>query len=258
MRSTLATLILGMSLVAGCEVGDTGGGGGGGGGDDQQPAPDAAVTNEPRVTISVDKTTVTTDLTVENVVTVTATSVNGFTGPVNLAATVTDGAGASIAGWAVLATPTLTLAANGTATSEVKIKVPGNAAALAGTLKISGTSAAPAAESTVAITANPVVTVMFNEVGGKCSYPSYPVNSPLRIKAGRMIRVVNNTTQPMTIHVDGTIGGWAHEGGTIANGQAYSGTPNQAGDIGTFYCHAGQNPTTITDAGGTRPNLVVE
>jgi hypothetical protein len=74
-----------------------------------------------------------------------------------------------------------------------------------------------------------------------------------------MVKVYNNTTQPMTIHVDGGVDGLPHESGTIANGQAYSGTPTAPGDIATFYCHAGVNPTTITDAQGTpRPNIVIE
>ncbi len=266
MRSTIITALLGLSLVAGCEVGDAGGGGGGGGGGGAGGGGggggdlvDASQVS-PRVQIAVDKSTMTTDLTVENTMVVTATSQNGFAGNVTLTATAVDASGAPLVGWgATLGTATLSLAAGASGTANLKLKVLANAPTLTGSVKITATSAAGPVEASVAVTANPVVLVVFSEVGGKCSYPAYPVNNRLKVKAGRMIKVMNNTTQPMTIHVDAGIAGFSHEGGVIANGQTYNGMPTTAGDVGTFYCHSGNNPVTITDAqGAIRPTLEVE
>lgn len=260
MRSLLASVVLGLSFVAACSVGDSGTGPGPDpGGDDVQTQPDANTTQTPvpRVDLSVDKPAVTTDLNVDNTIVVTATGAMGFAGDVTLTAAVSDSSGTALNGWTTLATSTITLATDGTGTADLKLKIPPNAPTLTGTIKISATSTAAASETSVAVTANPVVIVKISENGaGQCAYPAYPVNSPLRVKAGRMLKIVNNTTKLMTVHVDPGISGLPHESGTISNGQSYNGTLMSAGDAGNFYCHNGGN--TIVDDGTGRPNLLVE
>lgn len=284
MRTPLLATLFGLSLVACAGQID----GGGGGGDDVAPNCGNGVMDEgetcddgntasndgcsatclveavPRVAITVDKPSITTDLEVENTFTVTATSEMGFSGGVVLSAAVVDATDTPITGWtATLEGTTLDLSTATTATTQLKVTIPGDHAALAGTIRISGSSSVALAQSNIAVTANPVVAVTFTESGGNCVYPNRFVNNPYRIKAGRQIMVYNGAAAgTMTIHVGGGVTGFSHENTGTAQppGQAYAGTPSGTpGSQTEFYCHAG-GAGTIGDnsTATTQPNVRVE
>ena len=104
MRSSLVSVLLGLSFVAACNVGDAGTGGGGGGGGGGDPQPDAGGSQDPvpRVALSVDKPAVSTELLTKNMITVTLTGSGGFAGDVTLAATVVDASSQPVPGWSTV------------------------------------------------------------------------------------------------------------------------------------------------------------
>src|SRR5690348_6007685 len=131
MARPLVLAFLGLSLVAGCTVGDTGGPGGGGAPDagggtgDAPGGGDDAPGAVPRVDVSIDKPTVTTELMTTNMLTVTLTSANGFAGAVSLTASVVDAQGQPLAAWPVtLSAASLTVAANASAQSVATLMIP--------------------------------------------------------------------------------------------------------------------------------------
>ena len=128
MRIISAT-VLGLSLVAGCTIGDQGGGGGGGGGggDDVTQADAAVSTTTPGVTAAVDRTTVATELGLTEMVTFTFTSTDSFAGDLTLTPTLAGPAGQAITDITVTGPSTVTLAANGSATAAYSIVIPTNA-----------------------------------------------------------------------------------------------------------------------------------
>lgn len=224
----------------------------------------------PRVAIAVDKSSVTTDLLVNNEVNITLTSMDGFSGNVTLAATAMDAGGAAVMGWTTtLASATVNVPANGTATTKLTLRVAGDTPALMGNVKITATSSAPAVDQTVAVTANPTAVVTYTTTGNNCVYPAeFNLSTPIRLKVGRKLRVVNGSDpagtgcggQPcgMQIHVDGG-SGIAHQGSPMAAGQSYEGTASVANATGvTFYCHnAGQATVAVEgSAQNTRQRLI--
>lgn len=218
-------------------------------------------TATPRIALTVDNTTATTDLNVVSTFNITATSMMGFSGAVALTA-VADGAD-----WmATLDSGSLTVAADGTATAKLTVKAMGDTAALTGNVKISAASSGPASDVSVAMTFNPTLDVTFVDSGGAVATydPAWVGGKAYMLKAGRSIKVVNgSTTAPMTVHVDGGIAGFPHEGGTTAASSAYMGTTaaSDAGTSVTFYTHQGGNPPTFMYdtglSGAKRPVLSV-
>jgi hypothetical protein len=240
MRSIFSAALLSVSLLAACDVGVAGNPGGNGSPDagNGSGSPDGAVVNTPKVTINVDKPTLTTDLAADNTITVSVIGSGGFAGPVTLAAEAVDAGGAPLVGWmATLSTPTVTLGANGTGTATITLNVPGDAAGLAGSIKVTATSSAASQTAATVVTANPQVTLKFTNTGGTCNYDIYKINNPLKLKVGRKLRVLDGGTLPMQIHFDGGISGINHQGGTMPAGQSYDQTPTSAGGDVTFYCH---------------------
>jgi cysteine-rich repeat protein len=218
-------------------------------------------TATPRVALTVDNTTGATDLNVVSTFNVTATSMMGFSGAVTLTVAA-DGAD-----WmATLDSTSLTVAADGTATAKLTVKAMGDTAMLTGNVKISAASSGPASDVSVAMTFNPTLDVIFVDSGGAvASYdPTWVGGNAYMLKAGRAIKVMNgSTTAPMTVHVDGGIQGFPHEGGTTPAGGAYMGT-TVASDVGAtvgFYTHMGGNPPAfLYDAGlsgAKRPALTI-
>jgi len=192
----------------------------------------------PRVSLSVDKPTITSDLGVDNTVTVTATSEMGFAGTVTLAAAATDSTNGAISDWTnALDQTSLTLTDGGTATAVLKISALGDAAELGGTITITGTGAPTAATTTVGVTFNPVLAITIADAQGTCSYPPLATHN---VKAGRQLALYNGSTSlVMVIHTNGAITGFDHEGtnpGT-APGQAYINTLTTAGQQDQPYCH---------------------
>ena len=191
----------------------------------------------PHAVISVDKASITSDLGVDQTVTVTATSAMGFAGPVTLTVDASNGTAAT--DWfKALDQTTLTLTDGGSATATLTIRAMGDTPDLTGTVKISGGATDVAAN--VSVTFNPVLSVTFTDDGnGACKY-SLAHNNPNTawlIKAGRMISIKDGATLPMTVHTDGSITGFPHETGTTAAGASYTRTLSTAGETSQFYCH---------------------
>lgn len=249
MRSTLATLILGMSLVAGCEVGDAGGGGGGG--DDTGATPDAAVSATPKVTVTVDKPTISTELGTTSQITVSLTASGGFSGAVALTATVVDGAGVAIPGWTVaFNNANVNLAADGTGTAVATLTIPTENKGLTGTVKISATSSLGAQELSTAVTALNEITMTVTNNGTQCVYPT---EAAMTVKVGTKVKFLNKfATGMITIHSNGGAEGIAHEPdpGHAIN-TSYDKTFSAAGSF-DWYCHApGPN---LSNVGGVNKN----
>jgi cysteine-rich repeat protein len=230
------------------------------------------VTTTPRVGIAVDKSTLTTDLLVNNEINVTLTSVNGFTGDVTLTATVVDGTQAAITGWTTtLSKTTVTLAAEATDTAKMTLRIPGDSTPLAGSVKITATSTAGSADAAIAVTANPVATITYLTTGNTCVYPAdFALSTtPIRLKVNRMLRVVNGTDPTTTgcggtacrmqIHFDAGTTGINHQGSPMNAGSTYDQTPTAANATGvTFYCHNANLTDTAVEASatGTRQRLI--
>lgn len=248
MRSTLVSALLGLSLLAGCEVGDPGNGGGPDAGAVEVDAPSAV----PRLDVTVDKPTVMTELGTSTMITVTLTGSGGFAGAVTLTATVVDGAGAAVPGWTVgLNQATVNVATNGSAVAVATLQVPTLNSGLAGTVKIDAVSSLGTQTLTSAVTALNQVSVTVTENAGQCVYPSA---TPMQVVAGTKVRFVNKfTTDNITIHVDGNANGVNHESdpGHAVN-TAYEATVSGTTGTITWYCHApGPN------LGGSNPRFQV-
>lgn len=222
----------------------------------------------PRVQVSMNKTSVSTDLYVDNEITVTLTAMNGFAGDVTLAPSVVDGTGAAITGWTTeLSATTVTLAADGTGTAKLKVIVPGDSAALTGSVKIAATSSAAAQESTLAVTASEKVVVMMGTNGSNCVNPAqFNQSNPVRVKAGRTLSIANGSDAAgtscgggpckMQIHMGGATG-IGHQGNQMAPGTSYENVATTAGND-TFYCHNANRADTATElSGSVRLRLVV-
>lgn len=242
MRSSLFTVLLGLSLVAACDVGDAGeggggGGGGGGGAGGGGGGPDAAVL-APRLDVSVDKPTINTELGSSSMVTVTLTSSGGFSGAVNLTATVVDGTGAPLAGWMVaLNSATVNLTENGTGSAVATLAIPPNAAELTGKIKIDVVSSLGSTTQMSEVTALKQVTLNITEnAQGQCVYPTTPSMMNLQVKAGTKIRFINKfTTDNVAIHSNGGAFGHENNDGHAPN-TAYEVTVNTG--TANWYCHS--------------------
>lgn len=220
-------------------------------------------TATPRVGITVDQTTLPAmDLGQSSSVAITLTSMMGFAGDVTLAATVADATNAPITDWTTnLDMTTLTVAADGTATAHVAIAAMGDAAMVAGKVKITATSGTLSADATVDVTFNPVFRVTYTANGTNCAYPTDgTVANPYKVKAGRKLAVFNGgNSLAFVIHGPASPGveGFQHEStsppGTAAGAAYMSDTltyDNAAGPI-QFYCHSG---TQNTLSGATTGN----
>jgi cysteine-rich repeat protein len=220
-----------------CDDGNTNGG-------DGCSATCQTESSAPHVAISVDKSTVTSDLNVESSVTVTATSQNGFSGNVTLTVA-SDASGVPITDWVTnLDNPTLALAPGASATAVLKISAMGDAAMLAGSVKITATGGDVPVDATVATTFNAVLAITFADAAGTCNYPiGHTVASPYLIKTGRQIAIYNGSaTLGMVIHTNAQIAGFPHEDPRVAPGTtpgtAHTATiTGVAGDEDQFYCH---------------------
>jgi hypothetical protein len=206
MARPLLLAFLGLSLVAGCTVGDTGGGGGGGNGDPDagsaggDAAGDDAPGVVPRLEVSIDKPTLATELMTTNMLTVTLTSADGFSGPVALTATVVDAQGQPLDAWPVtLSASSLNVGANSTASSVATVIIPSENRGLAGTVKIEATSSAGTQSVTSAVTALNQITFGVTLNNGQCEYPTA---GDTNITFGTMIRFLNKANDNITIHVD--------------------------------------------------------
>jgi cysteine-rich repeat protein len=207
------------------------------------------VSSTPKLNVTHDKPTVSTELNTETMITVTLTGQGGFGEAVNLTGTIVDAAGATVPGWTVTFNPaTVNVPVDGTATAVATVKVPSVNQGLIGIVKINAASSlgtTTAADST--FTALNQVSFDIRNNGAQCAN-DFSL-TPVSVKVGTMVRFVNKfTTGLVTVHVqDGTASGVPHEPDPgHAPNTAYERTITAVGN-GTFtwYCHApGPNPAT--------------
>ncbi|HEY4241694.1 MAG TPA: hypothetical protein VGM88_17855 [Kofleriaceae bacterium] len=157
MRTRTVFAALGLSLLAACTIGNSAPKGGGSGDDDttgDDTAGDDTSTPTPMISGSVDKTTVSTELGKDEVVTLTVASANGFAGAVTIAPSLETTTGTSITDVTVAGPTSLTLTAGGTQTAQYTVHIPTNTSqdSLAANLNLSLTSTAAPASATSAIT----------------------------------------------------------------------------------------------------------
>jgi hypothetical protein len=217
------------------------------GGDPTRPS------TTPGLDVSADKTTISTELATTNMVTVTLRSSGGFTGPVALAASAVDTAGAPITAWMVtLDKATVDVPANGSATVVATLKVPSAVNAAAGTVKIAATSTLGASDVHAAVTVAKQITYTMALNGTKCVYP-VPAGSTTTIAQGTKVRWVNSDpSNRITIHIgaigNNPISGFNHEPdpGMSPNGGVFQQTANSAAGAVDWYCHNRDGSQGIT------------
>lgn len=197
----------------------------------------------PRIDMSVDKTTLSTELLTTQTIVVTLTSVNGFAGAATLTASVVDAANTPLAGWtATLDMTSVNLVADGSATVEVDVKVPTLYSGPTGTVKIDATStAAPATVSSTFNVANQI-TYRLSVNAGACVYPlEYgKMNSRDRIAVGTKVRWFNEGTTNFEIHITGGDAyGFSHQA------QGTFGTADPVTEMNTAY-----EQTAMSSSGG--------
>jgi len=247
MRTSLfASVVLGLSTVAGCVGVVDAPGTTQPGGDDDTGGDDTGGT--PTLQVSIDKTSMATELHTANMATITLTSTGGFTGNVTLTPSVLDASNAPMTAWtAAVDTASVSVPANGTATAHVTLNIPSDATVLSGKLHldVTGGPAALTADSTV--TAQQVVTfVVKNDGNGKCLYPddARTVANAVKVKVGTKVHFLNNFGAAIIIHSNGGAEGIDHEGqGNAANipntadNDFYERTATTAGNAFSWYCH---------------------
>lgn len=245
MRSPILATLLGVCLATGCTV-SIDGGTTPPGGDDNQPPGDDQPPPDPKLDVSMDKTTIPTELGQQTVVNVTLTGSGTFSGQVNVAASAVDAAGAPITGWTVnVDQPSVTLTENGSATVKATMMVPTDAVMLSGKLQIDVSSSLPAITKTADVTvANQVTLVMTSNAQGQCVYPTPAVTN---IKVGTKVIFLNmssDNTFVMRIHSNGQAGIQHEQVDTPVN-QSYEQTASSAGSDG-WYCHTpGNDPGNL-------------
>jgi|ERR1044071_6204997 hypothetical protein len=267
MRTPLLAVTLGLSLAGCLTIGDAGSssteGDDDGSGNTQGSNGSTGNTGTPKVDVTVDKPSISTELYTSNPVTVTVKGSGGFSGAVALSGSVVDANGTAIPGWTVeFSAPSVTLAANGTQTSVATLKIPGANTGLSGMLKITGASSATTGSNVASapVTAMNQVTfsVKVDNATGKCAYTteSGTVANPVKISQGTKVRFFNTGTANLVIHSGGVI---SHQGqapnGTAdpvtEPGTAYEQMPTGTG-AATWYCH-----DPATDLGATDPRFTV-
>jgi hypothetical protein len=239
----LSTLSLSLLLALGaCDVGTLGPGGGnpgpGGGSNpespDAQPAPGSPDAAPPDFLVSVTSPTNATTLGTEVHYQIMVAGVHDMNGDVALTAT---GVPAS---WQATLTPTtVTLSADGSATADLKLVIPTDAADLTANIGVSasGASVTHTATAASALTVAKEVIVTITDGTGAGVHP-FP--SRIDVLVGTKLRVMDADTKTVhRIHSDATAqDGFAHQDNDMSAGQEYDAVPNQGG--GTqyrWYCH---------------------
>ncbi len=259
MRTPLA-LVVG-SLLVGCTVGDPGTGGDDDGGavcgdgvkegtevcDDGNTAGgdgcSATCSEEeiptPRLDVVVDKQIIDTELMTSHMITVTLGAAGGFSGAVNLTASVVDAASNPIPGWTVtFDNATVNIPVDGGGQAIATLTVPSTNKGLSGMVKIDAASSLGTKQVTSMVTAANQITIpMTLNANGQCVYP--PAGT-INITVGSKLRFLNKAASNVTIHMAPEINGLEHQPnpGSAPNGvyeQTVTGTP--ADTIG-WYCHA--------------------
>jgi hypothetical protein len=208
--------------------GNPGGDPGGNPGGDQGGNPTAT----PKVSATVDKMAVSTELGKTETLGVTLTGSDGFAGDVTVTPTIVDAQGNPVTGY-TLSPVTTTLTQDGTATASIDVAIPTDAAVLDPTIKLAVTSSAAEVDLSSTFTIAKQVTINFDAgTGNGAPHTSLGMpNSRLNIRAGTKIIFHNGDTIAHRIHGDGGI---QHEGGDLAPGADYTVTVSSNAD---WYCH---------------------
>jgi cysteine-rich repeat protein len=204
----------------------------------------------PKLNVTVDKPTVSTELNTDTMITVTLTGEGGFGETVNLTGSVVDGAGAPLTGWTVtFNNASVAVPANGTATAVATVHVPSVNSGLTGTVKIDAASTLGTTTADSAFTALNQISFDIRNNGAQCANDFNL--TPVSVKVGTRVRFVNKFATAgslVTVHVQGgDASGVPHEPdpGHAVN-TAYERVITAVGN-GSFswYCHApGPNPAT--------------
>lgn len=220
MRTSLLAMALGLSLAGCLTIGDSGStpGGGDDGTGTNPGSSTGSNTNPggsnptPSVNVTMDRATVSTELGKEEVVTLTFSSVNSFTGNVTVASSLTDSAGAALTtgGLGVAGPATVALAANGTTSEMYTVTIPTDATAVAMTanLKIDVTASGSTKSYTSAFTIAPVYSIDY-AAGLAADTTKHPMTKlKVSLKKGAKISLHNSDT---VVHVTHGDGGFKHE-----------------------------------------------
>lgn len=239
LRPLAAALVLSLSSLPACGVGEIGGPGGGGdqtGGPDAGPgqnaadaapnAPDAAPPDYSMTVIPTGATNLTLGTATAFQIALTS---ERFVGPVELSLT---GAPES---WNVRFEPsaTATLAYDGTATVDLIVEIPTNAdpgeiALSVDALATPGTRSQPAA---LVVTNELIVDIAAGTGSGAHAFPSRS-----DIKVGTVVTIQNSDDTAHRIHSNNDEQGFPHQPDEMAQGESYSVTITGAGEL-NYYCH---------------------
>ncbi len=205
----------------------------------------------PRVTATVDKMTVATELGKTETFTLTLTSVDGFTGDVAVASSLVDAAGAAVPRVTVAGPASITLAANAMAPAQYIVTIPSDATgtALAATLKLDVTAPSGPTNLTSTINIAPIYTYTLAAATGATINNHPATNKAITIRRGTRLRMMNTDTVE---HITHGGGGLTHE--TITPG--VTGQPGATYEVNTtgiapgagktFGCHTHGDMTYAT------------
>ncbi|MBA3818584.1 MAG: hypothetical protein H0X17_06800 [Deltaproteobacteria bacterium] len=201
-------------------------------------------TADPRVTVALDKTTLTSELGTNQTITLTLTSVDGFTGNVNVVGAALDAASAPVAGLTLMGPESVAVSADGTATAMYMLQVPTNATGVdvAGSLKFDVTSAAGTESVSAALSISAVfnVTTAAGVGANTALHPKQAgtIAPTVTVKRGATIRYTNGDTMAHRTHGSGGVFGHEPIGGGLPGGTYEIRTLAAApGSTGTLGCH---------------------
>lgn len=264
MHSKALAALFGLSLVACTGVIDGGGPGGGGddtgggescgdgvmqageacddgntlGGDGCSASCTTEQTLMPRITATVDKPTLATENGKTETVTLTITSIDGYTGNVNVVPTFVDAANTPIPNVTVTGPSQVTVTSNATVPSQYQIQLPSNTTGsqLLANLKLD--LSAPSGNETLmsAVTIEPIYVVTTAANTGNTINNHPLTNKNIVVKRGTIVRIMNTDT---TVHITHAGGEWPHEG----TDPATNGQPGQVYEINTIGAPPGSNGT---------------
>jgi cysteine-rich repeat protein len=185
----------------------------------------ASETSTPRLNMSADKTTISTELRTMHPITLTLNGVGGFGETVNLTASVVDATDTPLAGWMVtLASPSVEVPTNGMTTVVATLKVPSVYAVDAGKVKIVATSSLGTQTVTTDVAVANQITwnVKVDAANGGCIYPAAIDGgnqaSPILVKIGTKIRFFNDGATDLVVHTN-SANGVTHQD-QLPNGKA--------------------------------------
>jgi hypothetical protein len=196
-----------------------------------------------RLDLTLDRSTITTELASTNLVTVTLTGSGGFGGTATLSGTLRDASNNALPGWTISFSPaTVTVPVNGTATAVATITIPSENRGLAATAKISVASSAATGTFTrsASVTVQNQITLPIGLTNNLCTYPS---PSPVNATIGTKLRWLNKSTNVsvISIHVATNSYGVLHQNPSpgLFPGQAYEQTLiGVPGASFNWYCHS--------------------